>query len=432
MNDWTGIRDEAVERLQQLLRIDTTNPPGDEAAAIEYLAGVLRDEGFEPVVVEEVPVRPSLVARLTGRGERGPLLLQGHVDVVPADPAEWSRPPFAGDVADGCVWGRGALDMKGAVIMQLTALVLAKRAGLRMAGDVIFCALPGEETGGFEGADFLVREHPELVRSEVALGEVGGYTMFVGGRRFYPIQVAEKVGCRVDITVRGASGHGSQPIRDGAMAKAGEVLARLTRRRLPAHLSPVTERFIRALGEAEPALLGLLDPARIDGVLAELGPQARMYEALLHNTAVPTVIQGGAKSNVIPGAVTITVDGRLLPGQRVEEFLAELRAVVGDNAEIEHRHTPSDTEAPVDDFFRMLAETIEELDPGATAVPALVSGVTDARHFARLGTPTYGFAPVKLTPDMPFWELFHGADERIPVDGLLFGIQALSRVLERY
>ena len=432
MNDWASVQQGAVARLQQLLRIDTTNPPGNEAAAIDYLAGLLREEGFEPVVLEEVPGRQSLIARLTGRGERGPLLLQGHVDVVPADAGEWSRLPFSGELADRCLWGRGALDMKGAVIMQLTALALAKRAGLRPAGDVIFCAVPDEETGGFVGADFLVREHPELVRAEVALGEVGGYTMFVGGRRFYPIQVSEKIGCRLDITVRGASGHGSQPIRDGAMAKAGELLSRLTRRRLPMHLSPVTERFIRALGEAEPALLGLLDPARIDGALAELGPQARLYEALLHNTAVPTVVQGGSKSNVIPGAVTITVDGRLLPGQRVEDFLAEVRAVVGDDAEIDFRHIPSHTEAPVDEFFAMLAGIIEELDPGATAVPALVSGVTDARHFARLGTPTYGFAPVKLTPEMPFWELFHSADERIPVDGLLFGIQALYRVLERY
>jgi acetylornithine deacetylase/succinyl-diaminopimelate desuccinylase-like protein len=430
--DWRAIQNEAVERLRRLLRIDTTNPPGNEAAAIAYLAGLLRDEGFDPVLLGEEPGRPCLVARLEGRGERGPLLLQGHVDVVPADADEWSRPPFSGELADGCVWGRGALDMKGAVIMQLTALALARRMGLRPAGDVIFCALPGEETGGFVGADFLVREHPDLVRAEVALGEVGGYTMFVGGRRFYPIQVSEKVGCHVEITVRGASGHGSQPIRDGAMAKAGEVLARLTRHRLPVHVSPVTERFIRTLGEAEPALLGLLDPSRIDGVLAELGPQARMYEALLHNTAVPTVIQGGSKSNVIPGSVSITVDGRLLPGQRVEDFIAEIRDVIGHAAEIDYRHSPSHTEAPVDEFFALLADIIEELDPGATAVPALVSGVTDARHFARLGTPTYGFAPVKLTPEMPFWELFHSTDERIPVEGLLFGIQALYKVLERY
>ena len=431
-HDWQLVQDEAVGRLQQLLRIDTTNPPGNEAAAAEYLAGVLRDEGFEPVVLTQIPGRPCVVARLPGRGERGPLLLQGHTDVVPADPSEWSQPPFSGAIVDGCVWGRGALDMKGTVIMQLTALALAKRAGLQPAGDVIFCAVPDEEAGGFVGADFLVREHPALVHAEVALGEVGGFTLFVDDRRFYPIQVTEKVGCRIDITVRGTSGHGSQPIRDGAMAKAGEVLQRLTRRRLPVHITPTTESFLRALGEAQPALLGLLDPTRIEGALAELGPAARMYEAILHNTAVPTVIQGGSKSNVIPGTVTIQVDGRLLPGQTVEDFIEEVRAVVGDDAEITYRHLPSHTEAPVSEFFQMLAEVIEELEPGARAVPYLVSGVTDARHFARLGTPTYGFAPVRLTPEVPFWELFHGADERIPVDGLGFGIQAIYRVLERY
>jgi acetylornithine deacetylase/succinyl-diaminopimelate desuccinylase-like protein len=430
--DWHLIRDEAVARLQHLLRIDTTNPPGNESAAAEYLAELLRAEGFEPRLLEKVAGRPSVIARLPGRGERGPLLLQGHTDVVPADPAEWTRPPFSGDLVDGCVWGRGALDMKGTVIMQLTALILAKRAGLRPAGDVIFCAVPDEETGGFLGAGFLVDEHPELVRAEVALGEVGGFTLFVGDRRFYPIQVAEKVGCQLEITVRGPSGHGSQPIRDGAMAQAGAVLQALTGRRLPQHTTPVAEQFIRAIGQAQPALLGLLDPARIDGALAELGPQARMYEAILHNTAVPTVIQGGYKTNVIPNAVTITVDGRLLPGQSAEALLEEVRALLPPDVEISHRHTPSHTESPTNDFFGMLADVIAELEPGAAAVPYLVSGVTDARHFAQLGTPTYGFGPVRLTPEMPFWQLFHGADERIPVDGLLFGIRAIYRVMERY
>ncbi|MGD9891901.1 MAG: M20/M25/M40 family metallo-hydrolase, partial [Dehalococcoidia bacterium] len=408
------------------------NPPGNEAAAADFLAGLLRDEGFEPVMVEGAPGRPSVIARFAGRGGRGPLLLQGHTDVVPADPSEWTRPPFSGELAGGCVWGRGALDMKGTVIMQLTALALAKRAGMRPSGDIIFCAVPDEEAGGFLGAGYLVDEHPELVRAEVALGEVGGFTLFVGDRRYYPIQLTEKVGCRVDITVRGPSGHGSQPIRDGAMAKAGRILSQLTGHRLPFHPTPVAVTFVRALADGEPALLGLLDPQRIDGVLAELGPRARMFEAILHNTATPTIIHGGSKSNVIPGSVTIQLDGRLLPGQAVEDYIAEVRALVGDDAEISYRRLPSHTAAPLDGLYQQLAGVIEEIDPGATAVPYLLPAVTDARHFARLGTPTYGFAPVRLTPDMPFWELFHGADERIPVDGLEFGIRALLRVLEQY
>lgn len=428
----SAVRDEAVRRLQALLRIDTTNPPGREAAAAQYLAGLLRDEGLEPRLVAKDPERPSVLARLPGRGERGPLLLQGHTDVVPADPSEWTHPPFGGVIADGCVWGRGALDMKGTVIMQLTALALARRAGLRPAGDIIFCAVPDEEVGGDAGAKYLVEEHPELVRAERALGEVGGFTMHVGDARFYPIQVSEKVGCALEITVRGPSGHGSQPIRDGAMAKAGRVLEALTRSRLPLHVSPTSEAFVRALAGAQPALLGLLDPGRIDGVLAELGPQARMFEAILHNTATPTVIQGGSKSNVIPGAVTIRVDGRLLPGQDAEEFLAEVRALIGDDAEVAYQHYPYHTEAPVDEFFRHLAGILEAMDPGAVAVPSLITAITDARFFALLGTPTYGFSPVKLDPSMPYWQLFHGADERIPIEGLQFGIDAIYRVIESW
>jgi acetylornithine deacetylase/succinyl-diaminopimelate desuccinylase-like protein len=429
---WESIRDEASAYLRDLIRIDTTNPPGNERAAAEYLAGILAREGFAPRLFEPVPGRASVVARLEGAGRRGPILLQGHTDVVPADPAEWSRPPFSGDVADGCIWGRGALDMKGAVVMQLMALLLARRTGLRPGGDVIFAAVADEETGGDLGAGWLVDHQPDLVRAEVALGEVGGFTLYVGDRRFYPIQVAEKVGHELTVTVRGPSGHGSQPIRDGAMAKAGRILSRLTRERLPLHVTPVTEMFVRALAEAQPALLGLLDPRREAGVLAEMGADARMFEAILHNTAVPTVIQGGYKSNVIPGAVEIGIDGRLLPGQTSEEFIHEVRTLVGDEAEITAHHTPSHTVAPVDEFFAGFQRIIDEIDPGARAVPYLVSGVTDARHFVRLGTPTYGFAPVKLPRGMPFWQLFHGADERIPIDGLLSGTRAVFRVIEAY
>lgn len=430
--DWEAVRDEAVRYLQDLLRIDTTNPPGHERAAAEYLAEILAREGITPRLVEPAPRRTSLIARLPGRGERGPILLQGHTDVVPADPSEWSHPPFSGAIADGCLWGRGALDMKGTVVMQLMALLLVKRTGLRPRGDVIFAALADEEAGGRLGAGWLVDHVPELVRAEVALGEVGGFTLHVGGHRFYPVQVAEKVGHRLTITVRGDSGHGSQPVRDGAMAKAGAVLTALTRERLPLHVTPVAEAFIRALAQAEPGLLGLLDPEREGQVLAELGKDARMFEAILHNTAVPTMISGGSAANVVPGSVRITVDGRLLPGQTSADFLREVRALIGEEAEIEVQHTPSHTEAPRDAFFAQFQEIVEEFDPGAVVVPYLLSGITDARFFARLGTPTYGFAPVKLPPGMPFWTLFHGADERIPLDGLLTGTRALYRVLERY
>ncbi len=431
--DWTNVQNEAVTLLQDLLRIDTTNPPGNEQAAAEFLAGVLRADGFEPRLLSAEPGRTCVIARLPGSGERGPLLLQGHTDVVPADPAEWSRSPFGGEIADGCIWGRGALDMKGTVIMQLMAIVLAKRLGLRPRGDIIFCAVPDEEAGGYLGAGWLVDNHPELVRAEASISEVGGFSLYMGDAVYFPLQVTEKVGCQVRLRVTGQSGHGSQPIRDGAMAKTARVLDAITRRRLPMHVTPAAEQFIRALAESQTQLLSLLDPNRVGGALAELGAAGRMFEAILHNTAAPTVIQGGSKTNVIPGSVEITLDGRLLPGQTAEEFLRELHDLTGDDAEvIEVRHTPSLTEAPVDGFFNELVAIIEELEPGAHAVPALITGITDARHFARLGTPTYGFAPVKLHRDMPFWSLFHGADERIPIEGLRFGLEAIFRLVERY
>jgi acetylornithine deacetylase/succinyl-diaminopimelate desuccinylase-like protein len=431
--EWANVQDEAIALLQGLIRINTTNPPGNEQAAAEYLAEVLSREGLAPQLLSAEPGRTCLIARLSGRGERGPLLLQGHTDVVPADPAEWSRPPFGGEIADGCVWGRGALDMKGTVVMQLMAIVLAKRLGLRPRGDIIFCAVPDEETGGFLGAGWLVDNHPDLVRAEASVSEVGGFSLYMGDTVYYPLQVTEKVGCQVRLRVTGQSGHGSQPIRDGAMAKSARVLEALTRSRLPMHVTPAAEQFIRALAESQPQLLSLLDPLRVGGALAELGAAGRMFEAILHNTASPTVIQGGSKTNVIPGSVEITLDGRLLPGQTSEEFLRELHDLIGDDAEVvEVRHTPSLTEAPLGGFFDELVRIIEELEPGARAVPALVTGITDARHFARLGTPTYGFAPVKLRRDMPFWSLFHGADERIPIEGLRFGLEALFRLVERY
>lgn len=443
--DWEAVQNEATGYLQALLRIDTTNPPGNEQAAAEYLAGILASEGIEPVVLSSAPGRSSLIARLPGRGERGPLLLQGHTDVVPADPSEWKLPPFSGAIADGCIWGRGALDMKGTVVMQLMAMLLAKRLGLRPAGDVIFAAVADEEMGGRMGAGWLVDNHPDLVRAEFALGEVGGFSLYVGNSVFYPIQVTEKDGCGLTLTAHGASGHGSQPIRDGAMAVAGRVLERLTSQRLPLHILPIVERFIRALAQEQPELLGLLDPERSANVLAEMGVDGRMYEAITHNTAVPTIITSGSKSNVIPGSVTITIDGRTLPGQQAEDFVEEVRDVLRDELDhltIEARSWSGQAaslfgsagvyEAPTDAFFDQLGGIVEELEPGARPVPYLVSGGTDARHFSRLGTTCYGFAPVRLRRDTAFWTLFHSADERIPSDGFLFGLKAVYRAVELY
>jgi acetylornithine deacetylase/succinyl-diaminopimelate desuccinylase-like protein len=433
---WDATLDEAVALLRGLIRIDTTNPPGNELAAAEYLAEILSAEGIEPTVLAPAPGRASVIARLAGRGERGPLLLQGHTDVVPADPSEWRHPPFSAAIADGCIWGRGALDMKGTVVMQLMAVLLARRAGLRPRGDIIFAAVADEEAGGSQGAAWLVDQHADLVRAEVALGETGAYSLHIGDAAYYPIQICEKQTFALSLKTTGPSGHGSQPIRDGAMAAAGRVLERLSTRRLPMHLTPAGEQFIRGLAEEQPELLGLLDPGRCGAVLAELGLDGRMFEGLLHNTAVPTVISGGSKSNVIPGSVEIQVDGRMLPGQRGEDFIEEVRALCAGDALVEPRISPIPPapayQSPQGPFFDHLCRVVRELDPEARPLPCLATFATDARHFSRLGTDCYGFAPMRLPRNMPFWALFHGANERIPIDGLAFGMRALYRVIEDY
>jgi acetylornithine deacetylase/succinyl-diaminopimelate desuccinylase-like protein len=432
-----SLQDRPLELLQRLLRFDTSNPPGNERECIEWIKGLLEALGCEVRIIAREDARPNLIARIAGRGESPPLLLQGHVDVVAAR-GEWQHGPFDGELADGYVWGRGALDMKGGVAMMLAAFMRAKASGARPPGDLILCLLADEEAGSPLGADFLVREHAELFDGvRYSIGEFGGFTMDVAGRRFYPIMVAEKQICWTRATVRGPAGHGSMPIRGGAMGKLGRLLQRLDSRRLPVHVTPVARSMIQAIAADVPATLsmplkGLLVPTLTDRLLDAFGERGRIFDPLLHNTVSATIVQGGEKDNVIPDEISLSLDCRLLPGFTPEQLFDELRALSGVELEFEIvQHDPV-TGDPDMAMFETLAGTLRELDAGAKPIPMLLPGVTDGRFFSRLGIQTYGFLPMQLPPELPFMQLIHAPDERLPADAVEFGTRAIGRVLERF
>jgi acetylornithine deacetylase/succinyl-diaminopimelate desuccinylase-like protein len=426
----------AVELLQELIRYDTTNPPGAERACVERIGALLSAEGVEWQTYAATPERPNLVARLPGGPGPG-LVLQGHVDVVTTVNQKWAHPPFAGDLVDGWVWGRGALDMKNGVAMMVDAFLRAKREGTRLPGDLLLVVLADEEAGGVEGAAWLTDNHPELFSGvRHTLGEGGGYSNLMGGVRFYPIMVSEKRGCQLLVTLRGPGGHGSLPIRGGAMAKLGEVLQVLNRTRLPVHLTEPVRLQLEGmrdkfLGERAALFNRLLDPNQVDAALDELGAEGRSLDATLHNTVNATIVEGGLKINVIPSEVRLSLDGRLLPGQGPEDLLRELRAVIGEEPEIEVVKLGPAQPEPDLRGFQVLADIIRELDPDGVPVPYLVSGGTDGRHFAKLGISTYGFTPVTLPPGFDAWATIHDADERIPAEALAFGSEAIFRAVQR-
>jgi acetylornithine deacetylase/succinyl-diaminopimelate desuccinylase-like protein len=427
----------AVELLRQLIRFDTTNPPGNEAACIAFVRSLLTDAGVESELYAKAPERPNLVARLRG-GSRPPLLLQGHVDVVTTEGQQWARPPFGGELADGYVWGRGALDMKGGVAMLVHAFLRAARERVELPGDVILAVLADEENGGVFGASFLAQEHPELFTGvRFALGEFGAFSQEVAGRRFYPIQVAEKQICWLKATIRGAGGHGAMIQRGGTMARLGRLLRDLDRKRLPVHVTPAARAMVEAMAAALPrpqadVMRALLNPRLTDAALPLLRELRRSFEPLLRNTVNATIVRAGTKINVVPAEIELELDGRALPGFTPEDLIGELRDVIGDDVElglIAHDPGPPDPDLGL---FETLASVLRELDPDGIPIPLLQAGVTDARFFAPLGIQTYGFLPMRLPPDFKFLQYVHAADERIPADAVEFGADAVFRALQRF
>ncbi|MEH1125148.1 M20/M25/M40 family metallo-hydrolase [Micromonospora sp. CPCC 206061] len=426
--------DEVVDICRDLLRIDTTNT-GDlatsagERVAAEYVAAQLAEVGVDAELHESAPGRANLVARIPGSDPARPaLLVHGHLDVVPAEASEWSVPPFSGELRDGFLWGRGAIDMKDFDAMVLAVVRQWQRTGVRPPRDIVLAFTADEEAGGEYGAHFLVDNHRDLLDGcTEAIGEVGGFSYTVSSDlRLYLVETAEKGINWLRLHARGRPGHGSMVHDDNAVTALAEAVARVGRHRFPIVVTPTVRAFLEEIGE----VLGIeIDPDDPELAISKLGPIANLIGATIRNTANPTRLAAGYKDNVIPSRASATIDCRTLPGQ-AELFLEQLRDVIGPDLEIEHVTRQPALETTFDGaLVDAMADALRAEDPGARPVPYMLSGGTDAKAFNRLGIRCFGFAPLRLPADLNFSALFHGIDERVPVEGLQFGVRVLDRFL---
>ncbi|ORA14209.1 M20/M25/M40 family metallo-hydrolase [Mycobacterium arosiense] len=437
----TNPSDDVVEVVSTLIRFDTTNTgepetTKGEADCAQWVAEQLAEVGYAPHYVESgAPGRGNVFARLPGADtSRGALLIHGHLDVVPAEPTEWSVHPFSGAVKDGFVWGRGAVDMKDMVGMMIVVARHLKRAGIVPPRDLVFAFIADEEHGGTFGAQWLVDNRPELFTGITeAIGEVGGFSLTVprrdgGERRLYLIETAEKGLSWMRLTARGPAGHGSMVHDQNAVTAVSEAVARLGRHEFPFVLTDAVAQFLAAVGE-ETGLTFDTESGDLPGAIDKLGPMARMLKAVLHDTANPTMLKAGYKANVVPAIAEAVVDCRILPGRR-EAFEAEVGELLGPDVTREWIKDFSSYETSFDgDLVDAMNAAVLTYDPDARTVPYMLSGGTDAKSFARLGIRCFGFSPLRLPPDLDFTALFHGVDERVPIDALRFGTDVLAHFL---
>ncbi len=434
MTDPGDVTREVVDICRELIRIDTTNTgdgsgPGERKAA-EYVAGLLADAGLEPQIHEAVPGRTNVLAHWPGAdpARTDALLVHGHLDVVPAEAADWQVHPFSGEVVDGYVWGRGAVDMKDFDAMLLSVVRERQRTARPPARPVVLCFTADEEAGGHQGAEPLIADlREEFAACTEAIGEVGGFSTTVRGRRMYLIEAAEKGMAWMRLTARGRAGHGSMINDDNAVTRLAGAIARIGAHQWPVTLTPTMRTLLAAVAD----LAGTeATPENAEALIEEFGPAARMIGATLRHVSNPTMLDAGYKVNVIPTEATAHVDGRFLPGHE-DEFFATLAELCGEGVDIDFISRQRPWETPyagpiVDAMTRsLLAE-----DPDAVVAPYLMSAGTDAKHFTKLGIRTYGFAPLRLPEDLDFTALFHGVDERVPVDALEFGARVLDRFFD--
>ncbi len=439
--DWTTVTTNSVEQLTRLLQFETVNPPGNEGACAEYLRGQLIHPSLEVQRLDSEG-RPNIVARLRGTCSESPLLLTGHIDVVPVERDSWTADPFGGEIRGDFLYGRGALDMKSMVSMCVTVMRLMADEDRPLKRDLILALVCDEEAGCEHGSRFLVEQHPELVRAGCLIGEFGGFSMEVNGQRIYPIQVAEKGTVRLTLLAKGSPGHGSLPHGDMAVTHLARGIARLADTPLPVHATSTATAFLEALAATQrfPAswvLRKLTEPKLSNWLRKRLirdPAQQASFQAMLQNTISPTLVSAGQKINVIPGRAEVACDGRILPGQTAEDLRRELLDVL-QGLPIEVRiDSQSAGRENVEDspLFDLMANAVRDADPEGHPVPFLLPGYTDSSQFGRLGTTCFGFCPLKLPPDEPFWDLVHGHDERIFLPAYRWGLPVLHRVVREW
>ncbi len=425
-----SLRDETTELLQELIQVDTTNPPGNETAAAEVLQSYLEESGAQVELYARVPERANLVARIPGRGDGPTLLFLSHTDVVLADAAEWSADPFGGELRDGEVWGRGALDMKGQVAASAVALASLAREGFEPAGDLIFAATADEEVGAGFGAQWLCETHPDAVRCDYLINEGSGERLELGGKPFYMCSVAEKMSAPFRLRVRGRSGHASMPgIADNALVKAAPLITALGEYVPEQRLTPEVEALLEAVTGERPA-----SPARALAQAKEIGEFfAEMVEPLLSLTLSPTMIDASKKRNVIPAICDVVVDSRLLPETTTAEQHEIVRSVLGEGEyEIEELEAHGGTRSPIETpLWDAVSGWVSEIEPGAMPAPICVAGFTDSHWFREaFGTVAYGFFPSRVMPAELAARLIHSADERIPVEDLELGVSFMRHAAQ--
>ncbi len=430
---------ELVGFLRDLIRCDTSNPPGNERPAVDYLDAVFKKEGFDTVIVEPAPRRANIVTRLKGDGSKRPLLLSAHLDVVPALEPGWKQPAFSGAVHDGYIWGRGAVDMKHMAAMSLWTLLELKRKKVRLARDVIFAGVADEEAGGRFGAGYLVDHRRDLIDAEFCLTELGGMAVPMNGRFLVPVQVAQKGYVWFRLKAKGQAGHGSRPKPGSAVEKLAAAVHKLSTQGLEYRLTASTRAFLDGVRSLQSplhsaALKGLYS-AGTAGTTLKLLPEERrsVFYAMLHNTASVTGLSAGVKVNVIPGEATAEVDGRFLPGVTQAQYLDQVRAVVGPDVELE----PFDSAEPLEiehqsELWDVIERVMTRRLKNVKVVPNMIPGMTDAKDFDRAGIKTYGFAPVALEADEPFADLYHAPNERISVAGFQVGASWLHEVVKEF
>ncbi|GAB4347480.1 MAG: M20/M25/M40 family metallo-hydrolase [Candidatus Abyssubacteria bacterium] len=427
--EWNAVTDEAATYLVNLIKFNTTNPPGNEIDCARYIAELCSKEGIEPMVFESVPGRGNVIARLRGDGSKKPLLLMSHIDVVYADPSRWEVPPFSGEIRDGFIWGRGTLDTKGLTVMHLMAMFLLKRSGARLKRDIIFMANADEETGGKYGAGWVVDNHFDKIQSEFALNE-GGVGLRMNGKVMFLCANAEKGMCWAKMHMKGRSGHGSMPHSDNAVLHMARAINRLSSYRAPITVTDTFRRFAAAAAklDAKARLLKFIDKPALGQIVLRLVKED-FIRVMVQTTITPTVIKGGVKVNIIPDSCDLMLDCRITPGvdrEGLERVI--LKQVGSDRATLEFDIFNAATESPIDtELFACIDRAISALHPGSVVSPQMVSGGTDSRYLRHKGVPAYGFNPVILTREDIV--SIHGDNEKISLDNLSLGVRGMHAIV---